>query len=238
MIYSALTGRAGKIGIGTRVATIPLIRLGEPAGEISARTVGVGERLTAAALLVLLAPLLVTSALVVAWLSRRSPLIAHRRVGWHGSDLWMLKLRSMWGCRQAESPRGFRWIERVEGPSGPELKHAGDPRVPNAFARFLRRHSIDEIPQFWHVIRGEMSLVGPRPMTAAELRDHYGADAAEILQVKPGIAGLWQVSGRNRLGYAERRRLDLALVRRRSWRLYLEILLRTIPEVWHGANSW
>jgi len=215
MIYSALTVDAGKIGV-----------------------MGFGERLTAAALLVLLAPVLVASALVVACLSRRSPLIAHRRVGWRGADLWMIKLRSMWGCQDSQSPPGFRWIERVDGPSAPPSKHAGDPRVPNAFARFLRRHSLDEIPQLWHVIRGEMSLVGPRPLTAAELRDFYGADAAEILQVKPGIAGLWQVSGRNRLGYAERRRLDLALVRRRSPRLYLEILLRTISEVWTGANSW
>ena len=214
MIYSALTVDAGKIGV-----------------------MGFGERLTAAALLVLLAPVLVASALVVACLSRRSPLIAHRRVGWRGADLWMIKLRSMWGCHDAQSPRGFRWIERVDGPSAPP-KHASDPRVPNAFARFLRRHSLDEIPQLWHVIRGEMSLVGPRPLTAAELRDFYGADAAEILQVRPGIAGLWQVSGRNRLGYAERRKLDLALVRRRSPRLYVEILLRTIPEVWNGANSW
>lgn len=215
MIYSALTVDAGKIGV-----------------------MGFGERLTAAALLVLLAPVLVASALVVACLSRRSPLIAHRRVGWRGADLWMIKLRSMWGRQDSQSPRVFRWIERVDGPSAPPSKHASDPRVPNAFARFLRRHSLDEIPQLWHVIRGEMSLVGPRPLTAAELRDFYGADAAEILQVRPGIAGLWQVSGRNRLGYAERRRLDLALVRRRSPRLYLEILLRTIPEVWTGANSW
>jgi lipopolysaccharide/colanic/teichoic acid biosynthesis glycosyltransferase len=215
MIYSALTVDPGKIGV-----------------------MGFGERLTAAALLVLLAPVLVASALVVACLSRRSPLIAHRRVGWRGADLWMIKLRSMWGCQDSQSPPGFRWIERVDGPSAPPSKHAGDPRVPNAFARFLRRHSLDEIPQLWHVIRGEMSLVGPRPLTAAELRDFYGADAAEILQVKPGIAGLWQVSGRNRLGYAERRKLDLALVRRRSPRLYVEILLRTIPAVWTGANSW
>jgi lipopolysaccharide/colanic/teichoic acid biosynthesis glycosyltransferase len=225
------------------LATIPFTRQQvapqrEPAREIAWHAVGVCERLAASALLVLMAPVLVASALVVACLSRRSPLIAHRRVGWRGADLWMIKLRSMWGFQEAEPPRGFRWIERIDGPSGPELKHANDPRVPHAFARFLRRHSVDEIPQFWHVLRGEMSLVGPRPMTATELRDFYGADAAEILRVKPGIAGLWQVSGRNRIGYAERRRLDLALVRHRSLRLYAEILLRTIPEVWNGANSW
>ena len=108
----------------------------------------------------------------------------------------------------------------------------------NRFASFCRRHSIDELPQLWHVVTGEMSLVGPRPMTRVELRRYYGDDAEEILRVKPGLAGLWQVSGRNRLSYAERRRLDLQLVRERSPRVYFSVLLRTIPEVLHGENAW
>jgi len=87
-------------------------------------------------------------------------------------------------------------------------------------------------------MRGEMSLVGPRPITGAEIERHYGADADQVLQVKPGIAGLWQVSGRNRLTYSDRRALDLEMARRRSVRLYVEILLRTVPEVLSGENSW
>ena len=220
------------------MATIPLVRQQEPTRDLTWQTVDFCERLTAACLLALLAPIILACALLVALLSKRSPLIAHRRVGWRGTDLWMIKLRSMWGPNQAASPRRWQWIEHIDGPSGPELKRAHDPRVPNGFARFLRRHSLDEIPQFWHVMRGEMSLVGPRPMTAIELRDFYGADAYEILQVKPGIAGLWQVSGRNQLNYDQRRRMDLTLVRRRSLRLYAEILARTVPEVWNGSNSW
>jgi lipopolysaccharide/colanic/teichoic acid biosynthesis glycosyltransferase len=110
--------------------------------------------------------------------------------------------------------------------------------VANPFARFCRRHSIDELPQLLHVIRGEMSWVGPRPLTAAELRRHYGSAAREVLEARPGIAGLWQTSGRNRLSYSERRELDLRFVRNRSLRLYWKILLRTIPEVWSGENSW
>jgi exopolysaccharide production protein ExoY len=97
---------------------------------------------------------------------------------------------------------------------------------------------LDEIPQLWHVMAGEMSLVGPRPLTATELDLYYGAAAQEILHVKPGLAGLWQVSGRNRLSYAERRALDLRLARNRSLRMYLRILLQTIPEVLRGSNSW
>jgi lipopolysaccharide/colanic/teichoic acid biosynthesis glycosyltransferase len=185
----------------------------------------------------------------VVWiLSRRTPLIAHRRVGWQGTTLWMLKLRTMWSENDARWSEDARpggdnrthrgWIERIDDPSGPGRKGANDPRVPGRFAQFLRRHSIDELPQLWHVISGEMSLVGPRPITERELRRHYGAHAAEILQVKPGLAGLWQISGRNRLTYAERCRLDLRLVRERSVAMYCAILLRTLPEVFSGENSW
>src|SRR3989442_4517754 len=151
---------------------------------------------------------MLASAAAISLLSGQSPLIAHRRVGWRGETLWMLKLRTMWtrGSRGAQSGSG--WLEHVEDEAGPEHKQVGDPRVANWFARFCRRHSMDEMPQLWHVIRGEMSLVGPRPITAAELQQYYGADAEEVLRVKPGIAGLWQISGRNRLTYAERRMLD------------------------------
>jgi exopolysaccharide production protein ExoY len=238
IIYSAWTELAGKIDLGIVLATTPLVRQPEPALDFLRQGIEFCERLTAAGLLLLAFPVVLASALLVAMLSRRSPLIAHRRVGWRGSDLWMIKLRSMWQDEGHGKHGSWRWIEYIDGPSGPELKRAGDPRVPHAFARFLRRHSIDELPQFWHVMRGEMSLVGPRPMTAVELRDFYGADAEEILQVKPGIAGLWQVSGRNQLSYAQRRELDLMLVRQRSVKLYAEVLLRTVPEVWNGSNSW
>ena len=147
----------------------------------------------------------------------------------------MIKLRTMWDAE----PRGAsRWIERIGDGSYAEDKHPADPRVPNWFARFCRRHSIDVIPQLLHVIRGQMSLVGPRPATVEELRRYYGADAEELLQVKPGMAGLWQISGRNRLTYAERKKLDLKYVRERSARMYLKILLSTIPEVLTGTNTW
>jgi exopolysaccharide production protein ExoY len=237
MIYSAFTGAAGKIESGTPMATMPLVGQQKREHSVSWMMVGCCERLAAGVLVMLLAPVVLACAVAIAAISRRSPLIAHRRVGWRGADLWMIKLRSMWEEGERKY-RDWRWIEYIDGPSGPELKRAGDPRVPNRFARFLRRHSIDEIPQFWHVMWGEMSLVGPRPMTAVELQSFYGSDAGEICSVKPGMVGLWQVSGRNQLSYAERRRMDLSLVRRRSLRLYATILLRTVGEVCNGSNSW
>jgi exopolysaccharide production protein ExoY len=189
-------------------------------------------------MLAALAPVVAGCASVMALVSRRTPLIAHRRVGWRGQALWMLKLRTMWNHDTGDARCGWGWIEYIEDEAGPEDKRADDPRVTNRFARFCRRHSIDEIPQLWHVLRGDMSLVGPRPMTAGEIRRYYERDAEEILQVRPGIAGLWQVSGRNLLTYSERRELDLRFVRHRTLGMYFRILTRTIPEVWRGAGSW
>jgi exopolysaccharide production protein ExoY len=217
------------------LASIPVIRQLPTIGGITWQTVGICERIASVALFAALSPLLAVSAIAVTIASRRSPFIAHRRVGWRGETLWMVKLRTMWD----DEPRtAARWLERISCDPGAEAKDPADARVPNWFARFCRRHSIDEIPQLWHVIRGQMSLVGPRPATAEELRRYYGADAEEMLQVKPGLAGLWQISGRNRLTYSQRKTLDLQYVRERSIRLYLKILVRTVPEVLTGANSW
>jgi len=201
------------------------------------RVTGACERITALLVFVLAAPALLVIAAWIWRLSGRTPFIAHRRVGWRGSNLWMLKLRTMWNPHSPGSTGGG-WIEFISDDSGPALKQPSDDRVPHSFARFCRRHSLDELPQLWHVIRGEMLLVGPRPITRRELREHYRSCADEILQIKPGIAGLWQTSGRTRLTYRERLSLDLEFVRRRSAGMYLRILLRTIGEVWTGSGAW
>ena len=220
------------------MASVPAVQQAVPEYDLVWQSVGVCERLASVALAIAVSPIVAVSAVTVSLLSGRTPLIAHRRVGWHGATLWMLKLRSMWDTPAQTTRRGTRWVEYVDDEPGPQSKDAADPRVSSAFARFCRRHSIDELPQLWHVIRGEMALVGPRPVTAGELRNHYGTDAETILAVRPGIAGLWQISGRNRLTYAERRELDLHFVRTRSLKMYAKILLRTVPEVFRGTNTW
>jgi len=193
----------------------------------------------AASLLILLAifPLMVLAAIAIFVLSRQSPLVAHLRVGQFGIPFWTLKLRTMW---PSGSPpmRRVRFIEYIVDESGMESKRAGDPRVTSRFARFCRRFSIDELPQLLNVVRGEMCLVAPRPLTEGELKMHYQLDAMEVLLEKPGITGLWQVMGRSRLTYGQRRRLDLFLVRNRSLRLYFTILLRTMPVVLRGSDGW
>ena len=220
------------------MGSIGIVREITKSTDFAWQAIAFAERAGAAMLLLAVSPLITASAIAVSVLSRRSPLIAHRRVGWCGSTLWMLKLRTMWDPKAESVPGKPRWIEYIHDDTGPENKQNSDPRVSHWFARFCRRHSLDELPQLWHVVRGEMSIVGPRPITAVEMERYYEGAAEEVLQLKPGLVGLWQVSGRNRLTYAERRRFDLKLVRDYSVRTYFGVLLRTIPEILRGANSW
>ena len=192
------------------------------------------ERVAAGAVLLLLSPALVMLALLIWAISRRPPLVGHLRVGQDGRPLWVLKYRTMWRSGGPRSPRLIEYITERVCP----MKSAADPRVTSRFAQFLRRHSIDELPQLIHVARGQMSLVGPRPITAVELQEHYGEYAAEILAARPGLTGLWQIMGRNRLSYRQRLRLDLFLVRHCCARLYLRVFLRSIPRVLSGKDAW
>jgi len=194
------------------------------------------ERAAGLVLAVATAPVLAICAASVTLLSRQSPFIAHLRVGQYGQPFWMWKLRSMW----AGDPPGtaaLQWLQRVDADPGDEPKSPVDPRIRSRFAAFCRRHSLDELPQLWHVARGDMALIGPRPVTRSELR-YYGSSIDELLAVKPGLTGLWQVSGRSEIGFPERAQFDLMLIRSRSTALRLSLLLRTIPAVVFGRGAW
>jgi lipopolysaccharide/colanic/teichoic acid biosynthesis glycosyltransferase len=106
-----------------------------------------------------------------------------------------------------------------------DFKLKNDPRI-TRLGKFLRRSSLDELPQFLNVLRGEMSVVGPRPIVRKEL-PRYGDRMDEVLAVRPGLTGLWQVSGRNNLSYEKRVKLDVRYARHRSLRLDLNIIART-----------
>jgi exopolysaccharide production protein ExoY len=194
------------------------------------------ERLTAGVTFAAMAPALGATMLAVRVLSGRSPLIAHRRLGLNGEPLWVWKLRTMWDKAGPRTDTG--WIEYLEDTGVPVIKGAPDPRVTSRLAAFCRRYSVDELPQLLQVVTGKLSLVGPRPLTAGELDTYYGADSGEVLSVRPGLTGLWQVMGRNRLTYAQRRRLDLFFVRKRGIGLYLRILLSTPQRVLSGRDAW
>ena len=183
------------------------------------------DRLIALALLLITAPLIVAASASVLCLSRQIPFILHRRVGRWRTPFSVIKIRTMWTI--GHTPH-----------LSPEHKSPDDPRVSSGFARFLRRHSIDELPQLVQVVTGQMSLVGPRPLTQKELIHYYGDSEREITAVRPGLSGVWQVRGRGRLTYGQRRRLDLFLVRHYCAGLYFRVLLETIGCVITGRDAW
>ncbi|MBV8817105.1 MAG: sugar transferase [Acidobacteriaceae bacterium] len=195
------------------------------------------ERSAGAVCLVLAAPVLAGSAAVIALLSGRSPFIAHRRVGQSGRDLWMLKLRTMWDRGAAkDNERG--WVQRIQQDPEAAPKVPWDARICSRFAAFCRRHSIDELPQLWHVVRGDMAFVGPRPLTATEIDRQYASWSDQLLQVKPGLTGLWQVSGRSTLTWEQRVHLDRQMVRTTDWKLYATLLLKTVGAILGGRGAW
>ena len=195
------------------------------------------ERAAGLFLLLIASPVLLVSALVVMVLSQRSPFVAHLRVSRNGGPFWMLKLRTMWSV-DGPALVETRWIEHIVASPEAEGKDPFDSRVTSRFAGFCRRHSIDELPQLWHVVRGEMALVGPRPLTRAEINRHYGEQAGELLSVKPGLTGLWQVAGRSAILFPKRAAMDLELVRSLRPGVYLTILARTLPALITGRGAW
>jgi lipopolysaccharide/colanic/teichoic acid biosynthesis glycosyltransferase len=167
--------------------------------------------------------------LVVALLVRAdggAAFYAHPRVGRFGRIFGCLKFRSMVVDSQArlDGLLATDPAAREEWEATRKLKN--DPRI-TRIGRFLRATSLDELPQLINVLKGEMSIVGPRPVTMAELDRHYGAAAAHYLMVRPGITGLWQVSGRSETTYDQRVALDVAYVSQPSLLADMRILLKT-----------
>jgi exopolysaccharide production protein ExoY len=204
--------------------------------------VATAERVAGACLLLFSFPLVLLAAAVAATLSRQSPLIAHHRLGQGGRDLWLLKIRTMWDGQRKQRAKLPTWtlVEKLPTVSAASCftKVSDDPRVTSRFAACCRRYSVDELPQLWQIACGELALVGPRPLTRIEIEEHYGPDADLLLSRKPGLTGLWQVSGRSRLSYRQRRRLDIFMVRKWSLSLYLLILARTIWRAPAGKDAW
>jgi len=183
-------------------------------------------------LLILPVVLLVLAACVVA-IRLDSPgpaFFTQLRTGKGGKRFRMLKLRTM--VRDAEQRKAE--LAHLNILTYPDFKVIDDPRITRV-GRVLRRTSLDELPQFLNVLRGDMSLVGPRPTSFAA--DTYRLWHTARLEVKPGITGLWQVSGRNELDFDERLRLDIAYVRSRTLAFDVRILARTLTAVGTGRGA-
>jgi exopolysaccharide production protein ExoY len=181
--------------------------------------------------LLLVSPLLALAALLV-WLEDRGPFLYRRRVlGLGGREFDALKLRTM----RVDADNWLAGQPEVLAQYQENVKLQDDPRVTRV-GRILRKFSIDELPQLVNVLRGDMSLVGPRMIHPSEL-ERYGDLGPERLAVRPGITGLWQVSGRQEVAYGERIEFDRRYLRERSLRLDIEILLRTLPAVLRGWGA-
>ncbi len=183
------------------------------------------DLLLAGLALALLAPLLLLIAAAVLALMGRPVFFAQERIGLNGRRFRMFKFRTM--VPGAEARRGEVLVGNEM--SGPVFKAASDPRT-TALGRLLRRTSLDELPQLLNILRGEMSLVGPRPLPVPEQQEIRGAYRRR-LSMRPGITGLWQVSGRNEVDFEDWMAMDLRYVSQWSLGLDLRILLRTIPAV-------
>jgi lipopolysaccharide/colanic/teichoic acid biosynthesis glycosyltransferase len=170
-------------------------------------------------------PLLLAAAIAIRIESRGPIFYRSIRVGRGGRPFTFLKLRSM----VDGADRHRQKLTHLNESDGPVFKMARDPRVTRV-GRFLRTTSIDEIPQLLNVLKGEMSLVGPRPPIPHEVAQ-YEPWQLRRLDVLPGITCLWQISGRSRIGFQEWMRLDLEYIKHQSFRLDMKILVRTIPAV-------
>ena len=180
----------------------------------------------AALVLTIFSPLYFAIALLVLISSRGSIFYIHPRVGLHGRQFNCVKFRTMInGADQAlEEHLNSCPISRAEYEAFFKLKQ--DPRI-TKIGKILRTTSLDELPQFWNVLVGDMSVVGPRPLVQEELVK-YGPAIDRVLNVRPGIAGLWQVSGRNDIPYAKRVIMDASYVRRMSLGLDVWLIFKTI----------
>jgi exopolysaccharide biosynthesis polyprenyl glycosylphosphotransferase len=234
VIAPALTQIAGPRVHVSPVEGLPLMWLDEAQLGRQARTLKRSVDLVGGLLLLLLAlPVLLVAACAIKLDSRGPVFYRQRRVGINGTEFTMLKLRSM--SNGSDEVRDALLDRNDQDGGGVLFKLRRDPRLTRV-GRVIRRFSIDELPQLAHVISGRMSLVGPRPLAAID--SSYIGDARRRLLVRPGLTGLWQVSGRSTLSWEDSVRLDLYYVENWSLALDLTILGRTIIAVLTRAGAY
>jgi exopolysaccharide biosynthesis polyprenyl glycosylphosphotransferase len=182
--------------------------------------------------IILLSPLLIMVAVIIKLVSPGPVFYRQKRIGVNGRRFVFLKFRSM----HAKAASQLAGLMSKNEMSGPVFKIKNDPRI-YPFGRFLRKFSIDELPQLFNVFFGQMSLVGPRPSVFREVKQ-YEPWQRRRLSLRPGITCLWQVNGRNEIAFSEWMNLDLRYID--NWSLWLDfkILIKTIPVVFSGKNAY
>ncbi len=216
----------------TRPAQLDAVEhAGHARGALAVKSVA--DRVIALLALVVLAPVLLALALAIRLDSSGPALFRQRRVGRNGEMFTMLKFRSM---RTGAESELSALLGRNEVDGGVLFKLRSDPRV-TAVGRWLRRTSVDELPQLINVLTGSMSLVGPRPPLPDEVAA-YPAPARRRLTVKPGLTGLWQVSGRSDLSWEDSLRLDLSYIDDWSLALDTAVLFKTFGAVLRAEGAY
>lgn len=212
---------------------LPLVHVARPRALKSLRwSKRAADVVSSAFLLILAAPVLLATALAVKLEDGGPVVFRQRRVGLKGEEFYCLKFRSM--CIDAEAKVAALQAQN-EG-AGVLFKMTNDPRITRT-GRFIRRFSIDELPQLWNALRGDMSLVGPRPALPREVAQ-YDSDTKRRLHVRPGLTGLWQVSGRSNLSWEDTVRLDLYYVDNWSFVRDMMIIAKTAKAVLGSSGAY
>lgn len=182
-------------------------------------------------------PIFVCIAIAIRLTSRGKIIYSHERLGRGGKPFRCYKFRTM---RKDADARLKALLEsnpdmRFEWEQKRKLTH--DPRI-TFIGGFLRKTSLDELPQFWNVLKGDLSIVGPRPVVRAEIEKYYGTKASKILSVRPGLTGIWQVSGRNDTSYLTRVFMDERYVDNQNMMLDVKLVLKTIPAMMTSKGAY
>jgi exopolysaccharide biosynthesis polyprenyl glycosylphosphotransferase len=212
---------------------IPLIGIKQVSLNTMQRVVTKAVDITLSALVLLIGlPLWLCIALAIALTSKGPIIYKQMRIGLNGRPFQVYKFRTMY----KDAEQRLSSLLAFNEAQGPIFKIKDDPRI-TPIGKFLRRTSFDEVPQFLNILRGEMSLVGPRPALPREVEEYDDLQKGR-LAMKPGLTGLWQVRGRSDISFDEGVLMDLYYIQNWSLRLYFQTLLRTIPAVLFSRGAY
>lgn len=230
--------KSGRVSEAQGMVPQPVVRREAAASRttVSERIIRLLDIFISLAVLIFFSPVLALVAVAVKLQDNGPVFFGHTRIGCDGQEFKCFKFRSMLVDAEARLQRLLEAdpVARAEWAKDHKLKN--DPRI-TAFGLLLRKTSIDEFPQLWNVLKGDMSLVGPRPIVRTEIRK-YGKSFRQYASVRPGLTGLWQVAGRNDVSYSRRVAMDRLFSRRKSVSLYLYILFMTVPAVLMQRGSY
>jgi exopolysaccharide production protein ExoY len=187
--------------------------------------------------LIITAPIFLLIAFTIRLTSKGSIIYKQERIGWRGKPFHCYKFRTMHADASHQLTQLLEENPALKKEWEKTYKLKDDPRV-TPFGKFLRKTSLDEIPQFWNILKGDLSTVGPRPLVLKEIEHFYGKKAGKILSVRPGLTGLWQTSGRSNLSYGMRVLLDEIYVDNQSLFFDVFLILKTIPVILFSKGAY